>query len=262
MTNEYSGNMNQTAGRNDVVEIDLSQVFETLLRHWMIIAGVSIICAVLSFVYFKFMAVPEYTADTNIMIINRQSEGTLSSSDLSSSTTLSSDYVEIIKNVAVLNTVIDNLGLDISSSELHSKISAKNISGTRMITISVTDENPELAATVADELADVSSKKICDVMNVENMVSIVNEAIIPDKPSYPTTAKYTVIAFILGFLVSAVLIVIIHMANDKIKTTEDVEKYLGLPTLGVIPVAGENEKGKKNAGHKTMQPEEAGLQNR
>ena len=43
---------------------------------------------------------------------------------------------------------------------------------------------------------------------------------------------------IAAILVSAIVL-IIYLTDDTIKTAEDVEKYLGLSTLGLIPLAEE-----------------------
>ena len=45
------------------------------------------------------------------MVINRQNSDSLTSTDLNASTTLSSDYVEIVKSRTVLEQVIANLDL-------------------------------------------------------------------------------------------------------------------------------------------------------
>lgn len=56
--------------------------------------------------------------------------------------------------------------------------------------------------------------------------------------------KWTFIGGVLGVLLVCVIILIQYLMDDTIKSSEDVEKYLGLSTLALIPVASD-ESGKK-----------------
>ena len=42
-----------------------------------------------------------------------------------------------------------------------------------------------------------------------------------------------------------VIIIIVYLTNDTIQTSEDVERYLGVSTLGMIPLAEGQKKSKK-----------------
>ena len=44
------------------------------------------------------------------------------------------------------------------------------------------------------------------------------------------------VAGLIGFLIMAALIIIRYVLDDSIKTSDDVEKYLGLSTLSLIPL--------------------------
>jgi capsular polysaccharide biosynthesis protein len=49
-----------------------------------------------------------------------------------------------------------------------------------------------------------------------------------------------------GIVLTSLITLITYMMNDSIKTTEDIEKYLGMTTLGIIPIEeGANKKVKK-----------------
>ena len=57
--------------------------------------------------------------------------------------------------------------------------------------------------------------------------------------------KWTFFGGLAGvFLISAIIIVL-YLLDDTIKCSEDVEKYLGLSTLALIPVAVDEETVKK-----------------
>jgi capsular polysaccharide biosynthesis protein len=64
----------------------------------------------------------------------------------------------------------------------------------------------------------------------------------------------TMLGFIVGALIAMIGIVLNYMFNDTIKTSEDIEKYLNLSVLGVIPkeqnVNGEKSRKRKNSAAK------------
>ena len=79
------------------------------------------------------------------------------------------------------------------------------------------------------ELYDLS-----DFFKVES-VSIAEQ---PRMPSGPSTSKSFTNALLVGLIAAMSVIgvlVFLYMRNDKINTSEDVEKYLGLTVLAVIP---------------------------
>ena len=47
---------------------------------------------------------------------------------------------------------------------------------------------------------------------------------------------------VLGAVIAAVIVIIIYMTNDTIRTSDDIERYLGLSTLGTIPLAAGEKK--------------------
>ena len=95
-------NNNENTADNSRTEIDIAEIFGMLAHKWIIIVASGVIAAVLAFVYFHFIATPKYTSSASIMVINRQNTDAITATDLTSSTTLSNDYVEIIKSRTVL----------------------------------------------------------------------------------------------------------------------------------------------------------------
>ncbi|MGN1344541.1 MAG: hypothetical protein ACI4U3_08170, partial [Traorella sp.] len=107
-------------------------------------------------------------------------------------------------------------------------------SDTRILQISAKDADPVKAMKIANKVREVAEKQIVEIMEV-NAVKLVYEADIPTAPSSPNIKKNVIYAFIIGLGISLIGIVIMYILDDSIKTNEDVEKYLGLHTLGIIP---------------------------
>lgn len=117
---------------------------------------------------------------------------------------------------------------------------------TRIITIDVQDEDPYLACEIANALRTIAADTIQNVMNIE-AANVFEEANIPENPVSPSTMRNTLIGAILGFVIAVAAILISYLMNDTIRTSDDVERYLHLSTLGTIPLAeGEVKNKKKN----------------
>ena len=132
-----------------------------------------------------------------------------------------------------------------SASGLDSMISVGTSSDTRILTISVSSPSASQAQAITDELVKVSCKEVEDKMGVESM-NIVDSASLPTVPSSPSKKKNMMLAGAIGFVLSSALVLLSYFLNDKIKTAEDIERYLGMSCLGMIPIDPDmQEKGKK-----------------
>lgn len=216
-------------------EIDLKELFFVLWDKVILIGAVTVIAAVIAALYTYFLITPIYVSTSSVYVMNRQNaESTITYSDLNAATQLTNDYEEMIKSNTVLQDVIDQVGLEATTSSLANIISVNNPTDTRFLEISVTHSDPLLAQDIANAVAEISAEKIVELMDVER-VSIVDEANLPTSPSSPSLPRNVALAAMAGFVVICGIILVIYMLNDKIRTSADVERYLGISVLGVIP---------------------------
>ena len=180
------------------------------------------------------MMKPVYTS-TAILYVLTKTTSITSLSDIQMGTSLTQDYMVVIQSRPVLEKVIQNLGLDMSYGELRSSVSVNNPSNTRFLEITVSNHDAYLAKKIVDELADVSAERMAEVMETQ-APNIMDYGQIPESPSSPNLIKNSMIGAMLGFVLICGIIVVMHLMNDTIRTSEDVEKYLGINTLGMIPL--------------------------
>ena len=121
---------------------------------------------------------------------------------------------------------------------------------TRILTITVNDSDPYVACEIANEIRDTAAEHIKEVMDIE-AVNVVDEANVPMHKSGPSVVKNGFLAGVVGVVITCAYIVIKFIMNDTIQTSEDVERYLGLSTLGTIPMLkDENGKTAKKTKHR------------
>lgn len=227
--------MNTT--NNDEIEIDLVEIFHLLVGRMLIIIASGIMFAVITALVCKLAVKPTYTSTSKLYIMNTDNIIT-SISDLQVGSSLALDYVELIKGRPVVDKVISNLELDMSYDEMLGKLTLDNPESTRILKITIKDHDPRLAKEIADEFASVSIQEISSIMKTEKP-SIAEHGYISQSPITPTTKKNTVIAAILGIMLACIVIIVRYILDDTIKSEEDIEKYLGLTTLSLIPLGKE-----------------------
>ena len=88
-------------------------------------------------------------------------------------------------------------------------------------------------------------------------VNLVDEGNVPLEPAAPSVLKWTAIGFMAGAFLSVAVIIVLFLLDDTIKSSEDIEKYLKLSTLGTIPiVASEEDSRKKHRRHRHQSAED------
>lgn len=233
--------MNRQSG--DEMEIDLRELFFALLDKLHILILSFILGALcLYFVSIAFIS-PKYQSSTSIYVLNKQDNSVVTYSDLQSGTQLTKDYAELVKSRSVTEKVINQLKLntvyedmkDLDYGDLASMISVDNTTDTRIIKITVTDTNPARAQDIANAIREAASLHIETVMDIE-AVNVVDYAEMPMQSVSPNVLMNTAMGAAVGTLIAAFIVILIHLADDRIKGPDDVEKYLGVSVLGTIPL--------------------------
>ncbi len=227
---------------NDEVEIDLGELFRALLDHLAAIFLCTLIGALAFFLAVQLFATPTYTSTTKLYVLSKTADTSgMTSTELQAGTLLSSDYVELVQSREVTETVIARLGLKnpdgtfMTHEQLADMISVSALSDTRVISITIRDNDPYRAHDIAEEVRLVAAGHIKEVMDFES-VNVVEKANTPTKPSSPNKKRAALIGAILGLLLSSIFALVRFLMDDTIKTEEDVQRYLGVSTLGLIPL--------------------------
>lgn len=224
-------------------EIDLLLLFNALRRHILIIIAVALLFALGAGIVVQFFITPLYTATTSTYLVSA-GDSLLSLTDLQLSSNIADDYVDIIKSRSILGEIIKQMQLPYTYNELYENISVVNPTDTHIIKITVTDPDPVLARDIANNLTTYAVDKISEIMEVSTP-NIYDQAITASAPSFPSLTKTVVIAFVLGAVLAAGVIIFIAVMDTTVKTAEDIENRCGMVTLTKVYYEG----GKKKKGY-------------
>lgn len=224
----------KTDNYDDYIEIDLIEVFYALLSRWAIILLSTVGLATLAYCYGRFAVTPVYSSNSALYVLSKSTSIT-SMADIQVGANLTNDYMVVIKGRPVLEQVIENLGLEMNYDTLNNKVSVKNETNTRILTISVRDRDIKMAKVIADEIANVSSSFISEKMD-QDPPTILQYGYTDTRRVNRGPNSYALIGAFLGFVISAGIVVLLYLLNDKIMTPEDLEKRTGLNTLATLPL--------------------------
>lgn len=230
--------------KNNEIEVDIKELLFILLEKIWIIILAGIIVAVAAGVISKTLLKPIYTSTSKVYVINRQSSERTTLSDLQTGTQLTKDYKILVKSRPVTEQIISDYNLNITHEQLSDMITVNTPADTRILEIIVKHQEPIMAKLIADSLADVSAERMVNVMEMEK-VNIIEQGNLPTLPSSPNVKRNTILGGLVGVCLAAFIVILVTIMNDSIKNSDDIEGYLGITTLGVIPVQ-EGISGKKN----------------
>ena len=233
-----------TIRQTDEIEIDLWEICLVLIHNLALIISVGIMVALGAFLFTQLLVTPTYESTTKIYILNKQENASVTYSDIQLGTQLTKDYAELIQSRFVLEEVVQGMGLDLTYEQMKEKVSVTTPTDTRILAITVKDSDPVMAMKMANAIREAAAVHIMNVMDIQ-AVNVAETANMPMKKSSPSVLKNSFIGGLLGVFLIIAVVLVRYLMDDTVKTPEDVEKYLQLSTLAVIPLNEGESEGKK-----------------
>ena len=218
---------------NASIEIDVLYLLRKLWSRKFFIIFIALVVGTIALLGSVFLIKPKYTSTTRIYVVSRTADS-ITNQDLQAGSYLVKDYQEVITSNEVLSSVIDKEKLSLTPNELSSMISVTIPTDTRVISISVEDDNAQEATTIANTVREVAAEKIKAVTKVDDVTTL-EAAEVPKEPSSPNIKRNTLMGVIAGGVLAVISIIILEVLDDRVRRPEDIEDVLGLPLLGIVP---------------------------
>lgn len=221
--------------------VTFKDLWDLLVRRILIIAAVAVLGGILFFLGARALYTPEYTSKATLYI-QRQSESNSvgdASSEFSLALKLVNDCTYFLKSHTVLDQVITDLNLDMSYRQLYNSVSTNNPDNTRILEVTVTAQDPELAASIVNRICQIAPQVIENTMG-HQQVTLFEEGRVNRTPTNQTGILVVLVVMVLLAVMTYGVFLVIYLLDDRILSDEDVEKILGLSVLGSIPDANAN----------------------
>ena len=149
----------------------------------------------------------------------------------------------VLRSSQVLDAVSDNLGLDMDGAQLVNFVSVESVGSSSFMRLVVRGSNPEVAGRICNEILAVAPDASANMTNLGTLQAVSTAEI--TEAVKPSLTKAGVVGALLGIVLGVLVLVGIELFDHMIRDAGDVTYYLGMKTLGVLPI--ENQKIKTNA---------------
>lgn len=223
-------------------ELDLKELFLIFWNKKFEIILITLIAMLIGVVYSYFYVVPVYKSSTKLVLAQSSTQqtevnadGAITQADVTLNSKLVSTYSEIIKSKSVLREVVNSLNINgVTEGGVKGSTSVQAIKDTEVIQITVQNLDPNIAAQIANKIAEVFSEKVVEIYNISN-VYILDRAEPSSSPSNINHSKDIIIFAFIGLVISVGFVLVLNMLDTTIKTEQDVETATGLLVLISIP---------------------------
>ncbi len=232
MVKEMSNNTQSSVMQRTIT---IKSYLSTLLRYWKLLIPIVLICFLLITFYSAFISTPMYKSTAKLYIINKASDSTqMTSTDFNISTYLTKDFAEILRDEVVLSEVADDLNNKYTSSTIGRFLAVEATENTRIIEIEVTSPNAKDSKQIADSICRISEEKLVEIMGLDR-VKVIRNGNLAKNPSSPNVKVDAIKGFIIGVFLAAAAAFLILVTDNRISSSEDVEKILNISILTTIP---------------------------
>ena len=219
---------------NEMEEIDLLELFRAVLKYIKLIIVLCILFGVGGFLGTKFLITPTYTASTSIYLTPQISEsGSLDYNSQMANSKLVTNVVNLMTQNNVMSEVAKDVGME-NAASVKKCITVTNEANTEIITITATTDDPKLSKDIANGTVSTFTKTMQKNLNVRN-IEVVDRAKLSYVPSGPNIKKNTMLATLVGGVIGVGYAVLRFLFDNRLRTKEEAEKYLGIPVFCEIP---------------------------
>lgn len=220
------------------VSLDLMEMMEIIKKKLWLIVSVTTALVVVTGIFSFFVISPTYEASTSIIIGKEQAtaseKSNLNYSDMMMYQQMAKTYAEIAKSRLVAEKTAEKLGGGILPEDIMRAMMVTPQANTQILVIKLKDKDREAARNKVNALAK------CFIEETQRYypsgsVQIMDIATLPKAPIKPRPVLNLAIAFFLGVMLSVGIIFLMEYMDSTIKTEQDIERYLELPVIGIIP---------------------------
>lgn len=223
--------------------IDLIELLQQIKKHFVFFLIATLLTGIGGYLASILCIVPEYEAAITMIVNTKQDNTTTVTNDnITSAQNLVATYSIIIKSNTVLNKVIDNLNLDMDYEELEDIVNVEAVNDTQIMRIAVRHPDVNTASKIVSQIASVAPEIIVETAEAGSC-KVISQVMADEKPVSPNIIRNTALAMVLGLMLSIMLVVLRTIMKEKhLIDDEDIQKYLDLPVIGVIPEVEGNKR--------------------
>lgn len=222
--------------------MELQDYLRIFRKSWLLILASTLVVTGLTAVW-SMIQTPSYKATAQLYVSVRTGDSSIGEMQQGTSWARQAvtSYVDVVGTSIVMDRVSAELGGEPTSSELTSAVSASSPSNTVLINVSAVNEDPELAARIANTTSSVFSDVVMNQLEKPSegsparvQVDIVQPAKVPGSAESPNVKRNLALGVLLGLSLGFGLAVLRSVLDTRIRTRADIASITDDPVLGRI----------------------------
>jgi len=214
--------------------ISILTILNILKKRFLLIFSFGILIGGITAAINFYVLPAIYQSETQILVNQKNSnDEKYEWSQIETDLQLIHTYNVIIKSPAILNKVIDDLELKVSNSALSEQILVSNEDKSKVVNITVQDQDAKKSAAIANKVAEVFKEEIPTIMSVDN-ITILSNATVPQTPVKPNKVINIGLAIVMGLILGAGIAFLFEIFDTTIKFEKDIENITNIPIIGIV----------------------------
>lgn len=218
------------------MQMSIVDIINLMLSFWWLIAVLAILAGGGAYAYSKITSVPEYESSGTLYIDTQKETKTddVNTYGIQAAKTLLPTYIEVLKSTPFLEDVSDGIDNKYSASSILKMTTYTAVEETNLITIDIKATDSHDAYLIAKSIIRNAPAKIAQVFEGGSVKVIEYPKEATDQIA-DSAFKLGVIGFIGGAAVAMLIIFLISLFDNRVKSSEELTNRYGLPILGEIP---------------------------
>lgn len=216
-------------------QLKISDIIDMLIKRWWIWVIAALICSISAFVYTEIFVDPLYETEGTLYVNAMRTQTTDATlNNMQASQQLVETYKEILNRRTFLSQIANDLDNRYTVDNISKMISMQALNETEIMEITVTGKVPEDVYEICHSILLHASDELVRVVNAGS-VKILDDGQVPQTPVSPNVKNNTIIAFLIGMVLGALVILLLELFDTRIKSREDIINKYEEPLLGEIP---------------------------
>lgn len=222
--------------------VGIVDYFKVARKRWRFVVTPVLACLLAALVY-TYSQPSLYTAQSQVFVSFSSAQTT---TELNAGATYVqrqvASYTSLVGTERVLDPVVEDLGLDMSSAVLRERVTAESPANTVLIHVSATHEEPVLAARIANAVAESLASEVAELETPEGegaspvRLEVVRSASVPAAPSAPSLRLNVAVALITGLMLGAGLAALRQALDTRVRSEEDIAALTDTAVIGHISI--------------------------
>ncbi len=221
--------------------INIEDALYVVKKWWRVILsitlGVTVLVGGLNF----FVIKPKYESSIKLFIGKEilDDETAYNGSDIEMYQNLMQTYSEIVRSKDLISTALTTNRISEEVNNVLDNLTILASSDTQVFEIKYESIDPYAASNIVNAIKNSFITK-CIELIPNGSIKVLEEANIPQKSVSPNKLLNTFIGFLLGFMLSIAVVMVIQYFNSSFRNKDEIERILGLSVIGTIPLAEKN----------------------